>query len=85
MGGMPPLCIFPPPSTGQAHQTLLPLLAQTRIRQATRLNLVLHADDAADALPLRHQVEGLVDLREWDAVRNELLHLQLLHANKAES
>jgi hypothetical protein len=41
-------------------------------------DLVLHADDAADSLSLRHQVEGLVDLRERNAVRDELLHLQLL-------
>lgn len=39
---------------------------------------MLHADDAADALALRHQVEGLVDFRERHAVRDELLHLQLL-------
>ena len=41
--------------------------------------LVLHPHDAAQALPLEHQVEGRVDLRERHAVGDELLHLQLLH------
>jgi hypothetical protein len=41
--------------------------------------LVLHSHDAAQALPLEHQVERRVDLREGHAVRDELLQLQLLH------
>ena len=84
MGGTPPRESFLPHRQGRLtrHCTFI----NPNPNQASRrLNLVLHADDAADALPLCHQVEGLVDLREWDAVRDELLHLQLLRANKAES
>ncbi len=38
----------------------------------------VHPDDAADALPLREQLERPVDLLEPHLVRYELLQLQLL-------
>jgi hypothetical protein len=38
----------------------------------------LHPDDAAEALPLREQVEPAVDLVEAHLVRDELVQLQLL-------
>jgi len=41
--------------------------------------LILHPHDAAQALPLEHQVERRVDLGEGHAVCDELLQLQLLH------
>lgn len=46
--------------------------------QACNEALILHPHDAAQALPLEHQVERRVDLREGHAVRDELLQLQLL-------
>lgn len=36
-------------------------------------------DDATEALPLEHQVERLVNFREFNAVGYELLYFQLLH------
>lgn len=56
-----------------------PLLCTTWMqKQACNEALILHPHDAAQALPLEHQVERRVDLREGHAVCDELLQLQLL-------
>lgn len=44
--------------------------------------LLLHANDAAKAFAFKHEVKGLVDLRERDLVSDELLHFKLLEHSR---
>ena len=48
------------------------------LKQRGSTNLLVHPHDAAQSLPLEHEVERRVDLREGNAVRDELLQLKLL-------
>ena len=43
-----------------------------------KLDLLVHPHDASQSLPLEHEVESSVDLREWHTMRDELLQIQLL-------
>ena len=47
--------------------------------------VVVHPDDAADALPLGEQVERAVYLLETHLVRDEVVQLQLLEKNACHS
>ena len=54
------------------------LLKHQMLKRWIRSDLLVHPHDATQALPLEHEVERRVDLREGHAVGDELLHVQLL-------